>query len=153
MTRERQGYSLAFDYEINPNHRLTLQGIYSRRHATGENHYSVTYKDLDKAGPDDEGEIRQSAQIETKGVLPTAKTPAGTQQTMDFSLGGEHQFGKLSMNWGLLTHVPASPERKVLQSKQDFLGFDIVDAGPFFRNADNRQTSQRRVDGERGNGK
>lgn len=32
VTRERQSYSLAFDYDINPNHRLTLQGIYNRRH-------------------------------------------------------------------------------------------------------------------------
>ena len=54
VTRERQSYSLAFDYEINPNHRLTLQGIYNRRH-DWENRYRVTYKDLDKTGPDDVG--------------------------------------------------------------------------------------------------
>ena len=66
VTRERQSYSLAFDYEINPNHRLTLQGIYNRRH-DWENRYRVTYKDLDKTGLDDEGEMQQSAQIETKG--------------------------------------------------------------------------------------
>ena len=47
VTRERQSYSLAFDYDINPNHRLTLQGIYNRRH-DWENRHRVTYKDLDK---------------------------------------------------------------------------------------------------------
>ena len=61
VTRERQSYSLAFDYDINPNHRLTLQGIYNRRH-DWENRYRVTYKDLDKTGLDDEGEMQQSAQ-------------------------------------------------------------------------------------------
>ena len=131
VTRERQSYSLAFDYEINPNHRLTLQGIYNRRH-DWENRYRVTYKDLDKTGPDDEGEL---------------------QQTMDFSLGGEHQFGKLSMNWGA-SYAGASedrPNERYFNLKQDFLGFDIVDAGgrfPYVTTDVNLHNGE--VDGERG---
>lgn len=153
VTRERQSYSLAFDYEINPNHRLTLQGIYNRRH-DWENRYRVTYKDLDKTGPDDEGEMQQSAQIETKGGTPNNKNARlELQQTMDFSLGGEHQFGKLSMNWGA-SYARASedrPNERYFNLKQDFLGFDIVDAGgrfPYVTTDVNLHNGE--VDGERG---
>ena len=153
VTRERQSYSLAFDYEINPNHRLTLQGIYNRRH-DWENRYRVTYKDLDKTGPDDEGEMQQSAQIETKGGTPNNKNARlELQQTMDFSLGGEHQFGKLSMNWGA-SYAGASedrPNERYFNLKQDFLGFDIVDAGgrfPYVTTDVNLHNGE--VDGERG---
>lgn len=134
VTRERQSYSLAFDYDINPNHRLTLQGIYNRRH-DWENRYRVTYKDLDKTGLDDEGEMQQSAQIETKGGTPNNKNARlELQQTMDFSLGGEHQFGKLSMDWGA-SYARATedrPNERYFNLKQDFLGFDVVDAGDRF---------------------
>lgn len=102
---------LAFDYDINPNHRLTLQGIYNRRH-DWENRYRVTYKDLDKTGLDDEGDMQQSAQIETKGGTPDNRNARlELQQTMDLSLSGEHQFGKLSVNWELPTPVPAKTVR------------------------------------------
>lgn len=134
VTRERQSYSLAFDYDINPNHRLTLQGIYNRRH-DWENRYRVTYKDLDKTGLDDEGEMQQSAQIETKGGTPNNKNARlELQQTMDFSLAGEHQFGKLSMDWGA-SYARATedrPNERYFNLKQDFLGFDVVDAGDRF---------------------
>lgn len=134
VTRERQSYSLAFDYDINPNHRLTLQGIYNRRH-DWENRYRVTYKDLDKTGLDDEGEMQQSAQIETKGGTPNNKNARlELQQTMDFSLVGEHQFGKLSMDWGA-SYARATedrPNERYFNLKQDFLGFDVVDAGDRF---------------------
>lgn len=134
VTRERQSYSLAFDYDINPNHRLTLQGIYNRRH-DWENRYRVTYKDLDKTGLDDEGDMQQSAQIETKGGTPDNRNARlELQQTMDLSLSGEHQFGKLSVNWGA-SYARASedrPNERYFSLKQDFLGFTVVDAGDRF---------------------
>ena len=98
VTRERQS-------------RLTLQGIYNRRH-DWENRYRVTYKDLDKTGLDDEGDMQQSAQIETKGGTPDNRNARlELQQTMDLSLSGEHQFGKLSVNWGASYAVPAKTVR------------------------------------------
>ena len=79
--------------------------------------------------------MQQSAQIETKGGTPNNKNARlELQQTMDFSLGGEHQFGKLSMNWGA-SYAGASedrPNERYFNLKQDFLGFDIVDAGGRF---------------------
>lgn len=134
VTRQRQSYSLAFDYEINPNHRLTLQGIYNRRH-DWENRYRVVYKDLDKTGLDEKGKMQQAAQIETKGGASDHKNARlELQQTMDFSLGGEHQLGKLSMNWGA-SYARAGedrPNERYFNLKQDFLGFDVVDAGGRF---------------------
>lgn len=153
VTRERQSYSLAFDYDINPNHRLTLQGIYNRRH-DWENRYRVTYKDLDKTGLDDEGEMQQSAQIETKGGTPNNKNARlELQQTMDFSLVGEHQFGKLSMDWGA-SYARATedrPNERYFNLKQDFLGFDVVDAGDRFPYVTTDVSLHNgKVDGERG---
>lgn len=153
VTRERQSYSLAFDYDINPNHRLTLQGIYNRRH-DWENRYRVTYKDLDKTGLDDEGDMQQSAQIETKGGTPNNRNARlELQQTMDLSLSGEHQFGKLSVNWGA-SYARASedrPNERYFSLKQDFLGFTVVDAGdrfPYVTTDVNLHNGE--VDGERG---
>lgn len=153
VTRERQSYSLAFDYDINPNHRLTLQGIYNRRH-DWENRYRVTYKDLDKTGLDDEGDMQQSAQIETKGGTPDNRNARlELQQTMDFSLSGEHQFGKLSVNWGA-SYARASenrPNERYFSLKQDFLGFTVVDAGdrfPYVTTDVNLHNGE--TDGERG---
>ena len=119
VTRERQSYSLAFDYEINPNHRLTLQGIYNRRH-DWENRYRVTYKDLDKTGPDDEGEMQQSAQIETKGGTPNNKNARlELQQTMDFSPGRRTSVRQTVNELGsFLRRCQRRPsERKILQSE------------------------------------
>ena len=153
VTRERQSYSLAFDYDINPNHRLTLQGIYNRRH-DWENRYRVTYKDLDKTGLDDEGDMQQSAQIETKGGTPDNRNARlELQQTMDLSLSGEHQFGKLSVNWGA-SYARASenrPNERYFSLKQDFLGFTVVDAGdrfPYVTTDVNLHNGE--ADGERG---
>ena len=153
VTRERQSYSLAFDYNINPNHRLTLQGIYNRRH-DWENRYRVTYKDLDKTGLDDEGDMQQSAQIETKGGTPDNRNARlELQQTMDLSLSGEHQFGKLSVNWGA-SYARASedrPNERYFSLKQDFLGFTVVDAGdrfPYVTTDVNLHNGE--ADGERG---
>lgn len=44
--------------------------------------------------------MQQSAQIETKGGTPDNRNARlELQQTMDLSLSGEHQFGKLFVNW------------------------------------------------------
>ena len=90
---------------------------------------------MDKTGLDDEGDMQQSAQIETKGGTPDNRNARlELQQTMDLSLSGEHQFGKLSVNWGA-SYARASedrPNERYFSLKQDFLGFTVVDAGDRF---------------------
>lgn len=49
VTRERQSYSAAFDFDINENHKLTFKGIFNNRN-DWENRYRTTIKDLDENG-------------------------------------------------------------------------------------------------------
>lgn len=102
VTRERQSYSLALDWEINPNHKIEFKGIFNNRN-DWENRYRHTYKYEDpgmyeviyegKAGGPDE----RYARLER-------------QRTMDFALGGEHLFGRLHFDWNA-SYAQASEER------------------------------------------
>ena len=129
VTRQRQSYSLSLDYDINPNHKLFFKGIYNRRH-DWENRYRISYKDLDKSA-DGESEV----EIETKGgAHDKHDARLELQQTMDFSLGGEHLFGNLMVDWGA-SYARASedrPEERYFNLKQEGLTLDVVDAGKKF---------------------
>ena len=101
VTRERQSYSLALDWEINANHKLDFKGIFNNRN-DWENRYRRQYKYDDgpyemifesKAGGPDE----RNARLER-------------QRTMDFTLGGEHLFGRLQFDWKA-SYAQASEER------------------------------------------
>ncbi len=92
VTRERQSYSAAFDWDINTNHRLTFKGIFNNRN-DWENRYRTTLKDLDEDG-------KATVRIQTKAGTPDNRNARlERQRTMDFTLGGEHLFGALSMDW------------------------------------------------------
>lgn len=95
VTRERQSYSLALDYEFNPDHKISFKGIYNRRN-DWENRYRVVYKDLDESEPSE-----QSIELQTKGGADdTRNARLERQQTMDFTLDGEHNLGgRLLMDW------------------------------------------------------
>ena len=95
VTRERQSYSLALDYEFNPDHKISFKGIYNRRN-DWENRYRVVYKDLDENDPSE-----QSIELQTKGGADdTRNARLERQQTMDFTLDGEHNLGgRLLMDW------------------------------------------------------
>lgn len=103
VTRERQSYSAALDWDINANHKLTFKGIFNNRN-DWENRYRTTLKDLD---PDGNATVR----IQTKAGTPDNRNARlERQRTMDFALGGEHLFGALSMDWHA-SHAKASEER------------------------------------------
>ena len=68
VTRERQSYSAALDWDINENHKLTFKGIFNNRN-DWENRYRTTLKDLD---PDGNATVR----IQTKAGTPDNRTPA-----------------------------------------------------------------------------
>ncbi len=53
VTRERQSYSLALDYEFNPDHRISFKGIYNSRN-DWENRYRAVYNDRDESDPADQ---------------------------------------------------------------------------------------------------
>lgn len=100
VKRQRQSYSAAFDYVFNPNHQLSFKALYNRRH-DWENRYRITYKKLD--GKAD----KQSIVLQTKaGADDNQNRRLELQQTLDFSLGGKHQFGSLATDWGLRSREP-----------------------------------------------
>ena len=93
VTRERQSYSLALDWEINPNHKIDFKGIFNNRN-DWENRYRTTYK------WDDDTANEYEVIYQTKGGTPNNRNARLEQQrTMDFTLGGEHLFGPLEMEW------------------------------------------------------
>ncbi len=93
VTRERQSYSLALDYKFSPLHKISFKGIYNRR-SDWENRYRITYKKLNS------GASKQSLVMQTKaGSSDTKNARLERQQTMDFTLDGEHYLGKLKFEW------------------------------------------------------
>ena len=104
VTRERQSYSAALDWDINANHKLTFKGIFNNRN-DWENRYRHTYK------WDDETPNEYEVIYETKSGGPDQRyARLERQRTMDFALGGEHLFGALSMDWHA-SYAKASEER------------------------------------------
>lgn len=104
VTRERQSYSLALDYQFNPLNKISFKGIYNRR-SDWENRYRVSYKDLNDAPGEQKVEIQTKA-----GASDTKDARLELQQTMDFTLDGEHYLGKLKIDWAG-SYSRASEER------------------------------------------
>ena len=93
VTRERQSYSLAFDYKFDPLNKISFKAIYNRRN-DWENRYRLSYKKLN-SDPED-----QSIVLQTKaGADDTKNARLERQQTMDFTLDGEHYIQSLKIDW------------------------------------------------------
>lgn len=121
VTRERQSYSAAFDYEFNPNHRLTFKGIFNNRN-DWENRYRTTVKGLKENG-------EASVRVQTKaGTKENNYTRLERQRTMDFTLGGEHLFGagwEMDWNAGYATASEYRPGERYLDFELKKQKFDI----------------------------
>lgn len=103
LTRERQSYSAALDWNINENHKLLFKGIFNNRN-DWENRYRTTLKDLNEEG-------QATVRVQTKAGSPDNRNARlERQRTMDFTLGGEHLFGPLSMDWNA-SYAKATEER------------------------------------------
>ena len=103
VTRERQSYSAALDWDINANHKLTFKGIFNNRN-DWENRYRTNLKDLEADGS-------ATVRIQTKAGTPDNRNARlERQRTMDFALGGEHLFGPFAMDWHA-SYAKASEER------------------------------------------
>lgn len=68
VTRERQSYSAALDWDISENHKLMFKGIFNNRN-DWENRYRTTLKDMDE-------EEKQLYAYRLKPVRRTIATPA-----------------------------------------------------------------------------
>ncbi len=108
LQRERQSYSAAFDYKINENHTFDLKGIYNRR-KDWENRYRLRYKGIEQ--DEETGEWSSEISRQTKGGVKDNKyARLEDQETMNFSIGGEHHFGVLLADWSA-SYSKASEER------------------------------------------
>ena len=124
VTRERQSYSAAFDWKINSNHKLTFKGIFNNRN-DWENRYRLSFKKLNEDVNDKAenavADNKASVRIQTKGGTPDNRNARlERQRTMDFTLGGEHLFGKLAMDWNG-SFARASEERP----NERYIGFEL----------------------------
>lgn len=91
VTRERQSYSLALDWLINPNHKLEFKGIFNNRN-DWENRYRHTYEYADPNVYDVKYEVKAGGPDERYARLER-------QRTMDYALSGDHLFGRLHFDW------------------------------------------------------
>jgi TonB-dependent receptor len=90
IRRLRQSYSAAFDYAINPSHKIEAKVMYNHRN-DWENRYRVVYKNLDKTG---------DSKIERQVKAGTNKNARlEDQRTWHIALKGDHQFGSLEAKW------------------------------------------------------
>lgn len=97
VERLRQSYSISLDYTINSNHTIYLKGIYNHRN-DWENRFRLRYKDIEW---DDEAnsytaEIRRQTKF---GLKENKYSRLEDQRMMNYSIGGDHLFGKLKIDW------------------------------------------------------
>ena len=126
VTRERQSYSLSMDYDFNPTNKIYFNGIYNRRN-DWENRYGLSYKDLTE-GP---GGMTVESQLKM-GDKDNRNARRELQQTMDFTLGGNHLlWDRLQTDW-MASYSRATedkPNERYFTLKQEGLTIDMADAG------------------------
>jgi len=107
LQRIRQSYSAALDFKFNENHSILLSGIYNWRN-DWENRYRTVFTGIEQ---DDDGVWIGEIRKETKGGNGDTKNRRlEAQRMMQFGFGGDHQFGKLSVDWDA-SMAQASEER------------------------------------------
>ncbi|MEM9547090.1 MAG: TonB-dependent receptor [Bacteroidota bacterium] len=96
LQRIRQSYSASLDYKINPNHTIFIKGIYNQRN-DWENRYRSVFKDIEQDG---DGNWVAELERQTKAGTEDIKFARLEDQEMyNFSLSGEHLFGKMGLKW------------------------------------------------------
>ena len=126
VTRERQSYSLSLDYDFNPTNKIYFNGIYNRRN-DWENRYGLSFKDL----ADGEGNMKAESQLKM-GSADNRNARLELQQTMDFTLGGNHLlWDRLQADWSA-SYSRASedkPDQRYFTLKQKDITIDMDGVG------------------------
>ena len=102
VQRLRQSYSASFDYVFSLDHKIDVKAMFNHRN-DWENRYRVVYKDLDEDVATVERELKGGSSDNKSARLED-------QRTFHLSLGGEHKFGALEMDWKA-AYSKASEER------------------------------------------
>lgn len=114
VQRIRRSFSANFDYKFDANNTVYLKTMYNWRDDR-ENRYRLRYRSIEPTtitngiGSDFQGEIRR----QTKGGIDNDRnqnTRLEDQRMQNYTLGGEHLFGKVKFDW-LTSYAAASEER------------------------------------------
>lgn len=121
VQRIRRSFSANFDYNFNDNHSIFFKSMYNWRDDR-ENRYRVEYEILDgeDIGPNDFSIVGNDllsfpaeTKRETKGGIDNSRNKnrrLEDQRMQNYSLGGNHLFGSLKLNW-MASYAKASEER------------------------------------------
>ncbi len=115
VQRVRRSFSVNLDYAFDANNTIYLKSMYNWRDDR-ENRFRLRYRSIEpifSSGTETitgyQGEIRR----QTKGGIDNNRnenTRLEDQRMQNYSLGGEHLFGKLEFDW-LTSYASASEER------------------------------------------
>lgn len=95
LQRIRQSYSVSLDYKFNPNHTIFFKGIFNNR-KDWENRYRSVFADIENDG----GQWVAGLERQTKaGTSDNKYGRLENQNMLNFSLSGNHLFGKLKVTW------------------------------------------------------
>ena len=134
VTRERQSYSAAFDFELNENHKLTFKGIFNNRN-DWENRYRTNIKDLDEKG---KGTVRiQTKAGSTLTLSDKFSLKELTEQQEDIK-EEDMKFSanfKTSLNNGAKLKFGAKVVRKTKEKEIDFYEYTPKDEDAFMTNS------------------
>ncbi len=113
VQRIRRSFSVNFDYAFDANNKVFLKTMYNWRDDR-ENRFRLRYRSIEFIDENNpalgyQGEIRR----QTKGGIDNNRnknTRLEDQRMQNYSLGGEHLFGKLEFDW-MTSFAKASEER------------------------------------------
>ena len=107
LQRLRQSYSASFDFKINENHTLYAKGMYNRR-----KDWENRYRNILAADDEPDGNVYpiDKAEREVKSGANDKNARLEDQEMMQFSLNGDHIFGKAKADWGI-SYSKASEDR------------------------------------------
>ncbi|WP_420603843.1 TonB-dependent receptor [Flagellimonas sp.] len=128
VQRIRRSFSANVDYAFDANNTIFLKTMYNWRDDR-ENRFRLRFRKIEPVFADGteniigyEGEIRR----QTKGGIPGGRiknTRLEDQRMQNYSLGGNHLFGKLKMDW-MASYAKASEERP----NERYAEYEIGDA-------------------------
>lgn len=128
VQRIRRSFSANLDYAFDANNTVFLKTMYNWRDDR-ENRFRLRFRSMEPVFADGtenivgyEGEIRR----QTKGGIPGGRiknTRLEDQRMQNYSLGGDHLFGNLKMDW-MTSYAKASEERP----NERYVEYEIGDA-------------------------
>ena len=133
VKRTRRSLSLNLDWNLNDNNQLYFKSIYNHRD-DWENRFRMRVGSIDM----DDMTVRVRRQTKGGGNNDRNKnTRLEDQKTQKYSLGGDHQFGKLGMDWKVSFSAASEdrPDERYVRYEQKGVPISSLDiSNPRFPN-------------------